>query len=250
MFKQLWMTGILVAFSAFGIKAGLGLGAQVYNKSVSLGKKAFFLSGCFLTYLLLFFSMYFLVSRFNLLNYLDHLANMLQYGMLVHLLVALGLFVWGAQLLLKNPDTQTRLPLHASLLLVAPCPVCATVILLNLTLAFSLSTLTPLLTTLVLFGMFITIIGMTMGAVFPFRHRVGAGNSFIGLSMTLIALYFLLTVIIAPIYPEIKAAFDMAVSNSPVNQIEPVPTAVLIGVFLAFAGTGFIRNYLIKGGIH
>lgn len=250
MFRQLWMTGILVAFSAFAIKAGLGLGAQVYNKSVSLGKKAFFLSGCFLTYLLLFFFMYFLVTRFNLLNYLDHLANMMQYGILVHLLVALGLFVWGAQLLFKNPKAQNGLPLHASLLLVVPCPVCGTVILLNLTLAFSLSSVTPLVTTLALFGMFSAIIVATLGIVFPLRQRIGSGNSFLGLSMTLISLYFLFTVIIAPIYPEIKAAFAMAVSNSPVNQIDQVPTAIFIVISFALAGTGFIRTYFIKGGVH
>jgi len=42
MLKQLWITGILVAFSVFGIKVGLGLGAQIYNRTVPLGKKVIF----------------------------------------------------------------------------------------------------------------------------------------------------------------------------------------------------------------
>ena len=48
MLEQLWVTGVLVAFSVFGIKVGLGLGAQVYNKTVSIGKRIIFIGGAFL----------------------------------------------------------------------------------------------------------------------------------------------------------------------------------------------------------
>lgn len=250
MFEQLWMSGILAAFSAFGIKAGMGLGAQVYSKTVSTRKKALFLAAGFFAYLLLFLLMYVLVSRLNLLNYLDQLSNLLQYGMLVHLLVAAGLFVWGMKLLLNQSKKHNSSLFRASLLLVMPCPVCATVILLNLTLALSLSTLTPFLTTLVLFGLFAGIIAVTLGLLFPYHHRMGSGNVFLGSSMTLISLYFLMTVIIAPIYPKIKAAFAMAVSNTPVSGIDPKSTLILSGLSLALAGTGFIRTYFNKGDIH
>lgn len=46
MLKQLWITGILVAFSVFGIKVGLGLSAQICNRTISLGKKVIFVVGC------------------------------------------------------------------------------------------------------------------------------------------------------------------------------------------------------------
>ncbi|HUV50882.1 MAG TPA: DUF2162 family putative transporter [Anaerolineae bacterium] len=248
MLKQLWITGILIAFSVFGIKVGLGLGAQIYNRTVPPGKKVIFLVGCFFIYLILFFCLYYVITRFNLLNYLDRFVNMLQYGMLLHLAVALGLLLWGG-MLLQNPAENKHLPLRASLLLILPCPVCATVILLNLTFAYSLFTLSPLLTTLTLFALFSSIIFVTSAIIFPFRHKIGSGNSFLGLSMALVALYFLFTVIIAPIYPEIKAAFTMATSNSPVSQVDLFYTAILGVIVFILGCAGFIKTYIAKGGI-
>ena len=249
MLKQLWITGILVAFSVFGIKVGLGLGAQIYNRTVSLSKRVIFLVGCLFIYLLLFFCLYYVITHFNLLNYLDHFVNMLQYGMLLHLAVALGLLLWGGKLLLQNPAEHKHLPLRASLLLIVPCPVCATVILLNLTLAYSLFTLSPLLTTLTLFALFSGIIILALGLIFPFRHKIGSGNSFLGMAMVLVSLYFLITVIIAPIYPEIKSAFTMAVSNSPVSQIDLFHTAILGVIVFILGCAGFMKTYFAKGGV-
>ncbi|WP_321418464.1 DUF2162 family putative transporter [uncultured Desulfobacter sp.] len=60
-----------------------------------------------------------------------------QYGMAVHFALALGLFVWGAVLLGSQPR-HWHASLSPGILLVLPCPVCATVILFNLSLAFSL----------------------------------------------------------------------------------------------------------------
>lgn len=248
MFEQLWMSGILFAFSVFGIKAGIGIGARIYNTGVPLGKKIIFIGANGTAYLLLFVSMYLLVTRLNLLNYLDHLSNLIQYGMLVHLLVALGMFAWGAKLLLNQHRGATLL--RASLLLVIPCPVCATVILLNLTLALSLSSLTPLMTTWVLFFLFGSIIALTLAVIFPYRRRMGSGTRFLGSAMTLISLYFLMTLILAPLYPEIKGAFAMAISNNPLSRIKPIPTLILSGISLALAGLGFARTYYTKGGIH
>lgn len=248
MLRQLWVTGVLVAFSVFGIKVGLGLGAQIYNKAVPIGKRILIMGGSLFVYLILFFCLYYVITHFNLLNYLDQFVNVLQYGMLLHLAVAVGLLIWGAKLILEKPGKQESLPFRTSLLLILPCPVCATVILLNLTLAYSLFDLSPLLTTLTLFGIFSGIIFFATAVLFPFRHKIGSGNSFLGQSMTLVALYFLFVVIIAPIYPEIKAAFAMAVSNSPVSRMDHVNTAILAGVVLTLACTGFVKVYFAKGG--
>ncbi len=249
MLKQLWITGILVAFSVFGIKVGLGLSAQIYNRTVSLGKKVIFLIGSLFIYLILFFCLYYVITRFNLFNYPDQFVNMVQYGMLLYLAVALGLLLWGGRLLLQNPAEHNHFSLRASLLLIVPCPVCVTVILLNLTLAYSFFTLSPLLITLILFALFSSIIFVTSAIIFPFRHKIGSWNSFLGLSMTSIALYFLITVIIAPIYPEIRAAFTMAASNSPVSQIDLFHTAILGVIVFILGCAGFIKTYIAKGEI-
>lgn len=243
MFKQLWMSGILVAFLAFGIKAGLGIGSRVYSRTVPAKKKVIFLGAGFFVYLLLFLSLYVLVTRLNLMNYLDQLASLLQYGMWVHLGVAAGLLLWGVRLMVRPPEHQDGSMLGAGLLLVLPCPVCATVILLNLTLALSLSSLSGFSTTLVLFGLFMGIIAFTLGALFFRRNQMATGPLFLGASMALISLYFFLTVIIAPLYPEIKAAFAMAVSNQKASPPDLPSTLALAGISLGLASIGFFRTY-------
>ncbi len=241
--NQLWISGVLVAFSVFGIKVGLGLGAQIYSRAISVRKKIIFLIGTLFAYLVLFSGLFYLITRFSLLNYLDQFMNMLRYGMLLHLAVAAGLLFWGIKLLLQGPAQQIKHPYQAGLILILPCPVCATVILLNLSLAYSLLTPSPLLTTLILFVIFSGIIIVTIGITFPFRQEIGSGGSFLGLAMTLVSLYFLITVIIAPIYPEIKAAFAMASSNNPMSRVDSFKTTVLVVLVLFAGGIGFIRNY-------
>jgi len=247
MLRQLWITGILVAFSVFGVKVALGLGVRIYSRTVSSVKKMILLLGTGFTYLLLFCSLYLLVTHFNLLNYLDQLMNVLQYGMLLHLTVAMGLLLWGASLLLQNPAREHSHSHMAVWLLILPCPVCATVVLLNLTLAYSIFSLSPPLVTLILFALFFGIIVLTLGLIFPFRHKIGKGNSFLGMTMVMVALYFLVTVIIAPIYPEIKAAFSMACSNSPVSNVDPFNTSIFAIIIFILGGAGFIKNYFVKG---
>jgi len=213
--KEFWITGVLIAFSVFGIKVGLGLAPHMYGRLISVQKKVMVLAGAFLTYLALFFSLSCLITHFNLMNYLDQFTNMLRYGMLLHLAVAMGLLFWGAKLLLQNPGEGKNSSLAPGLLLVLPCPVCAVVILLNLALSCSLFNFPPFLTTLILFG-------------------------------SLVSLYFLISIIAAPIYPEIKAAFAMACSNSPVNQADNFNTAVFAVSVFILGGIGFVYNYFLK----
>jgi len=246
MLKQLWVTGILVAFSVFGVKVGLGLGSLLYSRTIPGIKKVLLFFGTGLIYFILFCTLYLCVTRFNLLNYLDRIMNMIQYGMLLHLAVALGLLFWGTGLLLQNsPEKEKHLP-GSVLLLILPCPVCATVILLNLTLAYSVFSISSFVVTLILFTLFFGIIIIALGVIFPARHKIGAGNSFLGMTMVMISLYFLMTVIIAPIYPDIKAAFTMACSNSPVSTSDTFGTAVFAFSLFLLGGIGFINNYFLK----
>ncbi len=247
MLKQLWITGVFAAFSVFGIKTGLGLSAYLYNRSVSTGKKIKLLSATFCTYLILFFSLFYVITNFNLLDYLDRIINMLKYGMLLHYAVAFGLLFWGCKLLFQSNVDSNDKPSGYGLMLLFPCPVCATVILLNLTLTYSLFSVSPLLVTLTLFSIFAGIIFLTVVLIFPFRYKIISTNSFLGLAMTFVSLYFFFTVIIAPIYPEIKAAFTMAVSNNPVKQINFFHTTILLLMVSVIGGYGFIKSYFTKG---
>ncbi|WP_022668592.1 DUF2162 family putative transporter [Desulfospira joergensenii] len=246
MFRELWMSGVVLAFLSFGIKTGMGVGSRIFNKDCSRLSSWLFSAGTLVSYLVLFFALHAVVTRLNLLDYLDQLTGLIQYGMLVHLAVALGLITWGASLLMKPVKGKVTTSFRAGLFLVLPCPVCATVILLNLTLALSLSSLTPLATTLALFLFFFGIVAATLMSLFLFRRKKGIDNSLLGAAMVLIALYFFMTVLIAPIYPKLKPAFAMAASNNPVTNIELLPILILAGVSLALSGFGFARIYFFK----
>ena len=246
--EQLWITGVLVSFSVFGIKVGLGLGSQLYSVTVSIKRKLFLFACALASYSAIFFVLYYLIRHFNLLNHLNQFMSIVKYGMYMHLAVASGLLIWGVKLLLKKPDDQHGLTCRSCLLLILPCPVCSMSIFLNLTLAYSLSDMPPLLTTLIAFIIFGTIIILTLAFIYPFRYKIGAGISFLGTSMSLVSLYFFITLIIAPIYPKIKDVFAMSRSNLPVSQSNNFYTAVFIGVILLLLGYGYIKNRnFIKG---
>jgi len=247
MLKQLWITGVLAAFSIFGIKAGLGIASYIYSQSFKTSKKMVFLAATFFTYLILFFCLYYVITYFHLSEYLDHLMGLLKYGMILHFVVAIGLFFWGYRLLFHDKEKHANHLTKAGFFLTIPCPVCATVVLLNLTFACSLFSLSPLFITISLFSIFIGIIVFTTVLIFPFRYKIFSGNSFLGFSMFFVSLYFLLTIIIAPLYPELKAAFSMAVTNNPMDSMNPLQTLFFIMAVFIIGGFGFIRNYFVQG---
>ncbi len=257
MIESLWIAGILIALSTFGIKVGLGASAICYNRIISGRRKFFFLSGIFLLYLLLFFSLYSLTTHFQLLNYLDRFLQVLRYGMVIHLLIALGLILWGVSLLLRQaPLLQRKRNNHAlcnsshdqapqeALLLVFPCPVCATVILLTISLAHSVFPFSLLSTTGLLFGTFFIISLATVAVLFPFRRQIGkADSSFLGLVMVIVALYFFLTVLIAPIYQEAQDVYRLASRSMENTSIDLRSFLVLSAIVAVLFSVGFFSQY-------
>lgn len=240
----------MAAFSIFGIKVGLGLASQIYSHNVSSGRKAILFAGALVAYIALFSLIYYVTNNFNLLNYLDEFMKMIKYGMALHLTMAVGLLAWGARLLLQdNENCKSMSSCRASLLLITPCPVCAAAILLNLTFAYSLSGLTPILTTIIIFIIFFSFILLTAAFIFPFRKKIGSGNNFLGLSMGLISLYFFLTIVIAPIYQEVKDVFRMNLSSNPVNQIDYSSLIIFSAVVFLLIGAGFIKGKYFARGI-
>ena len=256
MIKSLWIAGILIALSTFGIKVGLGVAAICYNRIIPGRRKFFFLSGIFLLYLLLFFSLYTLTTHFQLLNYLDRFLQILRYGMVIHLLIALGLIFWGVNLLLRQApllqkersDCALCSPSHnqapqEALLLILPCPVCATVILLTISLAHSVFPFALLSTTGLLFGTFFIISLATVAILFPFRRQIGkADSSFLGLVMVIVALYFFLTVLIAPIYQEAQDVYRLASQNTGNTPLDLKSFLILLVTVATLFSVGFFSQ--------
>ncbi len=245
--KEFWITGVFMAFSVFGIKVGLGLAPYIYGSLLSIPKKIIITAAAFLIYLVLFLGLACLIIHLDLQKYLDQFINMIRYGLILHLAIASGLLFWGVNLLLKNSGKNGKTSLAAGLLLILPCPVCAVVILLNLALSCSLFSFSPFMTTFILFGVFTFIVFFTVCLIFPLRNRINTGRTFLGAAMSLVSLYFLISLIIAPIYPQIKAAFAMACSNRPAGSSDQSDIAVLIAIIVILGGIGFIKTYFSKG---
>ena len=215
MIKSLLITGIISALSIFGIKTGLGMAPLVYDRSIPVRKKLLFLAGILLVYFLLFFGLYALTVRFQLLNYLDHFLEIMRYGILPHLFVASGLILWGIKLLLSAGSGSSGNSRNGILLLILPCPVCAMVILLTLSLAYSTFSISLVSTTMLLFGIFSTIAFLVVLILFPFRRQIDKTNSsFLGLVMIMVSTYFFLTLLIAPVYQEIQDVYGLASQNA------------------------------------
>ena len=239
MIESLWIAGILIALSAFGIKVGLGIAALCYNRILSLRRKLFFLGGAFLLYLFLFFSIYAVTRHFQLLPYLGRFLKVLRYGMLIHLFIALGLLLWGVKLLLGRAKNLQR----GAVLLIFPCPVCATVILLTLSLSHNLFSFSLLFTTGLLFGIFLGICLLTTLVLFPLRRQVGrADSSFLGLVMIMVAAYFLLTVTIAPIYQEAQDVYRLASQTTGNTPLNLKSFLVVLLIVIVLFGVGFLKN--------
>ncbi len=245
MIESLWIAGILIALSTFGIKVGLGASAICYNRIIPGRRKFFFLSGIFLLYLLLFFSLCSLTTHFQLLNYLDRFLQVLRYGMVIHLLIALGLILWGVSLLLRQaPLLQRERSNKEALLLIFPCPVCAVVILLTISLAHSVLPFSLFSTTGLLFGTFFIISLATVAVLFPFRRQIGKANSsFLGLVMVIVAIYFFLTVLIAPIYQEAQDVYRLASRSMENTSIDLRSFLVLSAIVAVLFSVGFFSQY-------
>ncbi len=249
MLENLWLTGVLVAFSIFGVKVGLGLGSQLYKVTVSKSRKAVFFAGSFSVYMILFVAIYFVITHFNLINYLDQFMEVVRYGMVLHLVIAVGLLAWGVKLLMPaEADVQSD-SCKACLFLVMPCPICSVSIFLNLTFAYSFSSMSAWSTTLVMFGIFSAVICITVAIMYPFRKKIGSGGSFLGTSMSLVSLYFFITLIIAPIYPKVKDVFAMANANAPVTESNNSYSLIFIGVIVLLVGFGYIKSRYFTSGV-
>ena len=243
MIKSLLITGIITALSVFGIKTGLGMAPLVYDGSMPVRKKLFFLAGILLIYFLLFFGLYALVAHFELLKYMGHFLEAMRYGMLIHLLVALGLILWGVKLLLSaGPDSSGGS--KGILLLILPCPVCAVVILLTLSLAYSTFSISLVSTTMLLFGIFSAIAFLVVLLLFPFRRKINqTDSSFLGLVMIMVATYFFLTVLIAPVYQEIQDVYGLATQNTADTAFNLKSFLILTGTALILFSSGCFIHY-------
>ena len=227
--------GLIFSLGIFALKVGLG--AHYFLSGTSRSRdKVLFLSGLALGYLGLFLVGYFLIQMLSASTYISIFQRGFQYGMLLHLLMATLLIVWG--ILILRADYSERSRSLGWLPLVIPCPLHMSVILLCL--VFLLTSFPQ--------GAWISVIGLYLGflclvfftllilRLFPTRGRQ---KELLGWGMLFIAAYFFLAIIIMPQFQDVEEIYRLGAYNAREKQI------ALETVFTA----GFFSLVAVAGGV-
>lgn len=230
--------GIVFAMGIFAVKSGVGLHYLLTCKA-GLKSKLFSLLLYVLVYLSLFMLAAYILRRVDIIAHFETIQKWLSSGMLIHVIMASGLMLWGLYLL--KSSGRLKQESYGWIALLVPCPICITVIFISLSFLISYypdaGYLAPLAAYLAFMGIVtVTIIGMTL-----WDWRVGfSGDSeaTMGAAMMLIAAYFFLSVIIMPQFGNLDKIYRLAAYQSDAvnTPLVHVLSLVLVMAFFFFGG--------------
>ncbi|MBN2231422.1 MAG: hypothetical protein JW781_01195 [Deltaproteobacteria bacterium] len=206
--------GILFGIGIFAVKSGLGMAAALSRRRRRerlLGLAAF--AGVWAA---VFIAVALVLPRLDPLRHLAAIQSFMRSGMLVHLVMAGLMAVWGVVLLRRGDHAAAGS--RGWLLLVLPCPVCVTVIFLS---AAFFSARFPEHGAVLVPGLYAVFMGIAVGtAALVGRRLTGGANkgtaatatpeSFLGAAMLLLAVYFFLSVTIMPQFADLDQVYRLA----------------------------------------
>jgi len=237
--KSLFL-GLIFTLGIFCLKSCIGL-SYVFTRVHNLKVKIFFISGSVITYFLVFFFSYLILKGVDLINYYTLFSEIFRSGMYIHILIATGLIVWGIYLLRDRPGKGNVS--KAFLLLIIPCPVCATVIF--ITIAFLL-TYFPHASLLAISGSYLVFVAMATFSVLTLtlwdKGSKSSPETTLGTAMLLIAIYFILSIIIMPQFSDIGNIYRIAAYKGEKASLNIGDILFLLATMATF----FTAGYLIK----
>ena len=222
----LWIGGALFSLGIFAVKVGSGLGyGQVSRNGVLLTL------GLYLT---LFELIALLADR--LLRILEPL---LRGGPWLHLVMAVGMILWGLAIIMRLGVKSTP---GSSLALLIPCPVCLSAMTFSTWAALQALPLLPWGVGLVMGGVFS---GMTLLVMAVVRARSQSTSTpSLGLAMITIGLYFIASLILPTKVEQAKGMY-----SSFIKELQPVATNGSGGVILlAFLSIALLTGFFILKG--
>ncbi len=234
LYKSL-ILGVLFGIGVFAVKSGAGISYCVAGQRKKRAKAGVVLLFA-LTYFLVFAAAALALEKIDPVRHLTAIQAFIQSGMIVHLVLAGLLAVWGAMLLKKRDDSRSKS--RGWLMLAAPCPVCVTVIFFS---AGFLITCFPDHGRRVVFALYLAFVLISLaavGVIHLYRKRQAASpESFLGGTMLLMAVYFFLSVTVMPQFADAEKVYQLAMHRGQ-TQFHQVSNSGLVSILTAAAFAG------------
>ena len=221
--------GIIFTSSIFAVKSGIGM-SYLLQKN---GKyKILFI---LMIYFFLFVINFYLIKYFDFIKHFNIFEGFLKKGILIHFILAIGMFLWGVNVLL-NSKKDTK----AYLLLTMPCPFCFLVILLSIGFLYKFVGNYSFKYTLYFFVGFSFAQLITAFIIKLFKLNP---ENFLGISLIFIGFYFLMTYILAPVFSGINRVYQISSYGLSLNLNFYKKNLVYFLIFLTIFLAG-VLNYL------
>ncbi|WP_319407351.1 DUF2162 domain-containing protein [uncultured Desulfosarcina sp.] len=237
LYKSL-ILGVLFGIGIFAVKSGVGIAYVVWRqrskRAVALGFTLFAI-----VYALVFAVAAVILPRVDPVRHLTAVQTFIQSGMLVHLIMAGLMMGWGIVLLKQK--TTSRSSSRGWLMLVLPCPVCITVILLSTGFLITCFPEHPLRVTAMLYLVFVLISLTASGVVYRYGNLSGmAPDMFLGCVMLLMAAYFIVSVNVMPQFAGLDKVYRLACYDAG----EPPRAGIQTVLLVIFTAAVFTAGYV------
>jgi len=231
-----WAAGIAFTVFIFAGKAGLVAGTT--------NVKALKILGLAFIYGVLAFLMGLLLKVFNPLDYFQFFQKFMSYGVILHLFLSMGLLAWGVYTIKSYVNQKLDRMSKTGYLLIFPCPVCLSAMLLSCSIFVAITGIDPLEAGGLMALLFMVVVAgvalLTRRLMRTNRERT-PGPVFLGFVMILVGLYFAVSVIVVPVYSQSKVFFSTAGSVTAPGLSLKEAICLLAASGLVF-GLGFLKN--------